>query len=421
MSAAIRHNLTDAKVRKAKSESKPYKLTDGGGLFLLVNPNGTKYWRYKFRLNDKEGVYSIGIYPDISLAGAREAHQQARSLVAKGVHPKTVKDAAKAERNRQQKRFSDYMTSWLAKQHLAESTRSDLVQRIEKNLTPFLDRKPINEWTTRGLLDVLDIVIKRGSIETANRMAGVARRIFNEVLLLGDIENNPAANLAELLPKPDKAKKQNFANIIEPQQLADLLRQLDARAPRQDYAVFMAMKLIPLIFVRPYNIRYLRWEYIDTHNQMINIPPTEMKNGKAHTVPLSTQALSIIEAMRPLTGEREFVFLTANGERTNTPMSENTTTKAYQRLINPKTGKPYGVGFVTSHGFRHTSSTLLNEMGFNPDAVELQLHHESKDRIRATYNKAKLINERVEMMQAWADYLDSLKQGAEIIPIKRRA
>jgi integrase len=183
----------------------------------------------------------------------------------------------------------------------------------------------------------------------------------------------------------------------------------------------MAMKLIPLVFLRPCNIRYLRWEYINTADGFIELPADQMKTKKPFTVPLSKQALAIIEEMRPLTGEREFVFLTARGERTNTPMSENTTTRAFQRLNNPETNQPYGVGFVTSHGFRHTASTFLNELGFSDDAIELQLHHEGKDRIRATYNKAQLITERVKMMQAWADYLDSLKAGADVIPIKRGA
>jgi integrase len=421
MSNAIKYNLTDAKARKAKPEPKAYKLSDGGGLFLLVNPNGSKLWRYKFRLDGKEGLYSIGVYPDISLSQAREQHQQARSLVAKGINPKTAKDDTKAEQSRQSKRFSDYWQAWLKRQTLAQSTRTDLVQRVEKNLIPFVDKKPIDEWTKRGLLEVLELIVKRGSFETARRMAGVLRQVFDDIIIIGELENNPADGLIRLLPKPDKAKKQNFAHVIDPKQLADLLRQLDERAPRLDYAVHMAMKLIPLVFLRPYNIRHLRWDYINTPSRLIEIPPDQMKTGKPFIVPLSRQALAIIEAMRPLTGEREFVFLTAMGERTNTPMSENTTTKAFQRLINPQTNQPYGVGFVTSHGFRHTASTLLHEMGYNSAHIEKQLAHEEANQVKGAYNKAEYLAQRSEMMQAWADYLDSLKAGAEVIPIKRRA
>jgi integrase len=251
------------------------------------------------------------------------------------------------------------------------------------------------------------------------RMAGVLRQVFDDIIIIGELENNPADGLIRLLPKPDKAKKQNFAHVIDPKQLADLLRQLDERAPRLDYAVHMAMKLIPLVFLRPYNIRHLRWDYVNTPGRLIEIPPNQMKTGKPFIVPLSRQALAIIEAMRPLTGEREFVFLTAMGERTNTPMSENTTTKAFQRLINPQANQPYGVGFVTSHGFRHTASTLLHEMGYNSAHIEKQLAHEEANQVKGAYNKAEYLAQRSEMMQAWANYLDSLKQGAEIIPIKR--
>ena len=421
MTKAIKRVLTDAKARTAKPAEKPHKLTDGGGLFLLVKPNGSKLWHYKFRLNGKEGLFSIGAYPDISLQQAREYHQQARALVAQGIHPKTAKDEAKAERNRQGKRFSDYWQAWLKRQTLADSTRTDLVQRVEKNLIPFVDKKPIDEWTKRGLLEVLEIVVKRGSIETARRMAGVLRQVFDDVIVLGELENNPADGLIRLLPKPDKSKKQNFAHVIDPKQLADLLRQLDDKSPRQDYAVYMAMKLIPLVFLRPYNIRYLRWEYIDTANSLIELPADQMKTGRPFIVPLSHQALAIIEEMRPLTGEREFVFLTSTGERTNTPMSENTTTRAFQRLINPETNKPYGVGFVTSHGFRHTASTLLHEMGYNSAHIEKQLAHEEQNQVKGAYNKAEYLAQRTAMMQAWSDYLDSLKAGADIIPIKRGA
>ncbi|MFA6700565.1 MAG: Arm DNA-binding domain-containing protein [Thiomicrospira sp.] len=213
MTTASKHKLTDAEVRKAKPGVKPRKLPDGGDLYLLVNPNGSKLWRYKFRLNGKEGVFAIGKYPDISLAQARKAHEEARAVVAQGIAPITIKNKAKAERNRQEKRFSDYWRAWLAKQAFAESTKTDLVQRVEKNIIPFVDKKPVDEWTTRALHDVLKKVEARGSFETAKRMAGLLRRVFNEVLLLGDIENNPAANLAELITKPDKGKKRTSPTL----------------------------------------------------------------------------------------------------------------------------------------------------------------------------------------------------------------
>ena len=399
--------LTDLKVKTAKTQKKPYKVTDGGGMYLLIQPNGSKYWQYRFRIHGKQGTYQIGTYPDISLKKAREEHQLAREKVAEGINPKELKHARKVSIERHEHRFSYYYGEWIKKQNLASSTLSDLKQRVEKNLIPFLDKKRIDEWTTLDLLNILQQISDRGSRETAIRMASILRRVFNDVLLLQIIDTNPAYGLNELLPKPDPKLKKNFAHIDNEADLSRFLKALDQVRPRQDYVVRMALKLMPMVFLRPGNIRFLKWTYISFKDKTIVIPASAMKRNFEHTVPLATQAVAILKAVQKLTGEDEYVFNTSRGN--GKPMSENTTTKAIQTLVDTDTGNPYGKESMTSHGFRHTASTLLNEKGYDPDVIELQMAHINKDRIRATYNKAQLMDQRIKMMQEWADYLDELK------------
>jgi len=375
---------------------------------MQVKPSGYKCFKYDYRLNGSRSTYTIGEYPLFSLKEAREAHLEAKRLVEKGIHPKSIKDTQKLQNAQNSKRFSDYADEWIKKQNLAPPTEKDLRQRINKNLTPYMDKKPMDNFTTIEILDILQRVSDRGAIETATRLAGVLKRIYDELLILRLIENNPATGVATLLPKRRKDVDKNFGNIQDETELASLLSQIHNPSTRQDYAVTQALKLMPLVFLRPRNIRFLKWEYIDFDNNIINLPASEMKSRKPHEVPLSTQAVAILREMHHLTGDRELVFVTSRG--INKPLSENTTTLALQRLINPKTQKPFGSGYVTSHGFRHTASTHLRELGYESDIVELQLAHSKKDKVEAAYNKAKLLKRRKEMMQAWADYLDKLRE-----------
>jgi len=414
--------LAPTAVKKAKPKDKPKKMSDGGGLYLLVKPSGYKAWKYDFRLNGKRGTYSIGNYPDTSLQDARIAHQQAREYVAKGINPKAIKEHQTIENELDNKRFSYYANQWIKKQNMADSTFRDLQQRIDKNLIPMLDKKRVNEFTTLNLLRITEVVSNRGAKETALIMARVLRKVFNEILILGVIESNPALGLSELLPKPDRRQRNNFAHVTTTSELKALLLQIDTPSKRQDYAVTQALKLMPLVFLRPHNIRYLRWEYIDFENHLINIPASELKTRKPLTVPLATQSEVILKDMHRLTGELEYVFVSSRGQNAKViiPLSENTTTKAIQRLINPITNKPFGVGYMTSHGFRHTASTMLNELGFDSDIIELQLAHIDKNQVRATYNKAQWLEKRINMMQSWADYLDGLKSEGNVTPLNKK-
>lgn len=398
--------LTATAIRNAKPKAKIYKLADNGGLYLLVRPTGGMTWKYDYRLLGMRATYTIGSFPEYSLSEARVAHLEARKLVAEGQNPTAKKTAAVAKSALNQRRFSDYAKDWMQKQNYAASTRKDLVQRLEQNLYPAMDKRPVDQFSTRDLLDVLTPIANRGARETAKRLAGIMRHIFNELLILGVIDNNPAQGIAELLPTPDHRKKTNFGHVTEKGDLQNLLQQIYKPSPRQSPVTTFALKLMPLLFLRPYNIRYMRWQYIDFDAGLLTIPGEEMKGSKELQVPLASQALEILRAVQTQTGQYPYVFVTRHGH--GKPMSENTTTAAIKRLINPTTEKAYGTGFMTSHGFRHTASTFLNEMGYSPDAIELQLAHESKDRVRATYNKAKLMEERTRMMQEWADYLGTL-------------
>jgi integrase len=400
-------SLSHTAVANAKPKDKVHKLFDGGGLHLLIKPSGYKAWKYDYRLDATRGTYTIGQYPDVSLKLARERHREAREYVAKGIHPKEIKVQERIENDLNGMRFSYYANQWLDKQNLAESTYSDLKQRIEKNLIPYLDKKKVNEFTAADLLKITKKMTDRGARETAKRMAGVLRRVYNEILILGVVDTNPAQGLAELLPVPDKHLKGNFGHITSPGEIKVLLQLIDSPSHRQDFATTQALRLMPLVFLRPRNIRFLKWDYIDFESSVINIPASEIKTRKPLTVPLAHQAVTILKDMKQLTGSFEYVFVSGHGK--GKPLSENTTTTALKRFINPETGEPFGTGYMTSHGFRHMASTLLNEMGYDPDVIELQLAHINKDRIRATYNKAQLMDKRTQMMQEWADYLDGLR------------
>lgn len=398
--------LSNTAITKAKPKDKPYKMTDQGGLYLLVRPSGVKSWKYDYRINGKRGSYTPGTFPEKSLKEARELHLEARRLVSEGANPTETKTQSRLKSQLEEKRFSHYFSEWFTKQNYAESTAGDLLQRVETNLTTEMDKKPIEAISTLDLLNILTPVCDRGAKETAKRLAGVLRRVFNELLILGLIENNPAQGLAELLPKPDIRKKTNFGHITDPEELKQLLKQIHAPTNRQSPATTLALKLMPLLFLRPKNIRFMKKSYIDFEESMLTIPASEMKAGKELKVPLASQAAALLKEACELSPKSDYIFVASHGH--GKPISENTTTAALKRMINPTTKKPYGTGYMTSHGFRHTASTLLNERGYTPDAIELQLAHINQDRIRATYNKAQLIEERILMMQEWADYLNNL-------------
>jgi len=398
--------MSNTQIKNAKPTEKQYKLSDQGGLYLLVRPNGSKVWRYDYRLNDKRLTHTIGTYPDTSLAGAREAHIAARRLVKAGSNPTSIKNQV----SNSNILFSVRCKAWLIKQNLAESTRKDLVQRIEKNLYPYMDSKCLTSYERSDLIEIMERMSDRGARETAFRMAGVLRKVFNVALKLGNMKENPANGLTELMPAPDSKTKSNFAHVTSTDDLKVLLQQIHKPDPRRDTAVTLALKLMPLVFLRPKNIRFMKWEYIDFEAALMTIPKEAMKMGKELKVPLATQAIAILKEAHKSTGELEYVFMSTIGigKDKSIPIGESATTNAIKRMIDPRTGKAFGTGFMTSHGFRHTASTMLNELEYPADAIELQMAHLTQNVIRGTYNKAQLMPTRIKMMTEWADHIEDL-------------
>lgn len=389
----MKRSLTDAAIRKLKPLDKPYKKGDGGGLYLYVTPAGAFSWRYNFKIDGREVTLTIGQYPAVTLDKARDEHNKARVLVMKGIDPRQAKVT-------QEKRFSDYAREMLETQDLAPATLSKKLLRMEKYLFPVLDRKPPESITAVDLLNLLKpISVENGTRETAVRLATYCRQVFDTMLALQLIENNPAESVARLLPKPPQHVA--HAHLTDQSQLGEVLRGIDAY--KGDYSVAQALKFAPLVFLRPHNVRFLKWDHVNLDERIILIPAAEMKMNRSHKVPLSDQAVAILKDMRRISGSGELVFPGRNGA-----ISENTLNQALKRI----TG---GKSVLTSHGLRHTASTFLNEQGFGSDAIELQMAHVNKDRIRATYNKAELMPERIRLMQSWSDFLDHLKEPQNVI------
>lgn len=404
----MKRKLTDRQVNNLKPKDKAYKVADGVGLYLYITTTGAKSWRYDFKQNDKYKTVTYGQYPAVSLADARVKHDAQRERLAKGIdiNVQSMRD----------KCFSFYAFELLKAQNLRAITHKQKLTLMREVLFPALDKKAITDVTALDLLNLLKPLAENGRTRAAKKAAVYCRQVFDYALGLQLITSNPAEGIGRLLPRAKQGG--NYAHITDPTALFNLMVGIDGY--RGDYAVKNALKFAPLALLRPYNIRFLKWEYVDMAERLITIPAKEMKMNKPHKLSLSAQALAILEDMQQLTRDYEYVFTTARGMANGTAMGDATLGQALARVINPVTGEMFGKHVQTLHGFRHTASTFLNEMGFNADAIELQLAH-TPTGVRAIYNKAERLAERGVMMQAWADYLDSLKSNANVVPIKRRA
>lgn len=403
--------LTDTacKNAKPKEEGKPAKLSDEKGLHLLVNQTG-KYWRLSYRFNSKQKTLALGVYPEVSLKEAREKRDEARRLLAEGIDPGEHRKITKATKALQaENSFEAVAREWFAK---CKPTWTDghadkIIRRLERDLFPWLGSRPIAAIEAPELLVNLQRIENRGAIETAHRAMQNAGQVFRYAIATGRAKYNPAADLLGALAP---VVKTSFPTITDPAKIAELLRAIDGYQGTLETKC--ALKLAPLVFVRPGELRKAEWREIDLENALWVIPAERMKMREKHVVPLSSQAVDVLRELQPLTGHGQFVF---PGARSNKrPMSENTVNAALRRL-------GYDKDTMTGHGFRHMASTLLNEHGWNRDAIERQMAHGERNKIRATYNYAEYMPERTKMMQSWADYLDSLKAGAKVIPMFRSA
>lgn len=394
--------LTDTAIKKLKAQSKRYRKTDGDGLLIEVMPSGKKYWRYRFTLNGKPGLFTIGEYPFISLADARMQRNESKTLVSKNINPNEHKKEQKAIFQAEDPKvermvFSELFDEWYKHnaEHWTFEHAKDIKQRIEKYLLPELANRPIEEIKPIDVVAVLKLIEHKGAIETLKRIKQYANRIFKYGVGMGYCEDNPVSDLPDDIFK--KATKNNYAHTTDLKVLTHILNSIDSYYG--DVSTKKALELQPYVFLRSKELAGLRWDEINLENRIIEISAERMKKKRAHLVPITSKVLEIIEYMKPISGHCEFLF---PSPRTDVrPIGEQT--------LNPGLHRLGWKGVQTFHGFRHTASTLLNEQGFMGDIIEKQLAHEDGNKIRATYNKAQYLAQRKEMMQFWSDFLDDLK------------
>jgi len=400
--------LTSLAVKKAKPKDKDYRLSAGKGAFLLVTKAGGKHWKFRYKINGKEGRYSLGSYPALSLKEALALADNSKKLVNQGIHPKD-RDLNIIEKNIQdaENTFRAIAERWLKVKNneWSENHAKAVVRSLENNVYPYIGDKSISSIKPAVVLAVLRKMEARGAYELTRKLSRRIRAIFSLAIVEGLITSNPAADFKDALIKPESS---NHAHI-KIDELPELLQNID------DYTGHIvtryALQLLPLIFIRTKELRTLEWTDINWDKSYIEIPGERMKMKQPHIIPLATQALDILNGLKEVTGTSRFIFTLQNNR--HKPMSENTMIYALYRM-----------GYhsrMTGHGFRHVASTQLNEMRFKGDWIEKQLAHGDSNKIRAIYNKAQHLPERTEMMQTWADYLDGLRNGAEIIPIPQAA
>lgn len=396
---------------QAIKHASPGKLFDGGGLYLDVRENGARYWRMKYRHGGRERLLALGVYPEVSLAEARKRRDEARATLREGSDPAA---ARRAERRQAmlaaENTFEAIAREWLAKQQeaLAPATYAKACWTLEELVFPWLGARPVAELTAPDVLDVLRRIEARGAHETAHRTKQRIAQVFRYAIATGRARHDPAADLrGALAPVVSKSR----AAITDADGVGDLLRALDGYSGQ--FVTRCALRLAPLVFARPGEIRRAEWAEFDLDRAEWRIPASKMKMREEHIVPLSAQAVAVLRELHPLTGQGRYLFPSLRSARE--PMSENTINAALRRL-------GFDKHTMTAHGFRALASTRLNELGWAPDVIERQLAHAERNKVRAAYNRAQYLAERRKMMQAWADYLDALREApAKVTPIKRKA
>ena len=400
--------LTDTAIRNAKPGAKPAKLSDERGLYLKVTPAGGKLWRFRYSFDGKEKLLALGKYPDVSLASARQRRDQARKLLAERIDPSEQRKAAKATRaGLAANTFEVIGREWFGKTApaLADNTKGKLLRFLETDVFPWIGARPIASLAAADLIKVIERIEQRGAMDIARRVHNYMGRIFRYAVGRGLVSRDPSRDieLKDILPPEDV---QHHASVTDPKAVGGLLRAIDGFTGA--YATRCALRLAALAFVRPGELRHAEWTEFDFDAAEWRIPAGKMKMKEQHLVPLSAQAVAILREIQPLTGGGRYVF---PSERTGSrPMSENTVNAALRRM-------GYAKEEMTGHGFRSMASTLLHELGLPHAVIERQLAHGERNKVSAAYNFAEHLPERRKMMQQWADYLDKLKTGADVIPI----
>ncbi|OQX04485.1 MAG: integrase [Thiothrix lacustris] len=408
----MKRSLTDTACRNAKPtpEGKPQKHTDGGGLYLLVSATA-KYWRYDYRFNTKRKTLAIGVYPDISLKDARCLHEDARQLLAKDIDPSTHKQVEKiTHAARAGDSFETVALEWYGRFSVnwSETHKDRILSRFKDDVFPWIGKRSIGEITPPELLVLLRRIESRGATYTAHKVKQFCGQVFRYAVATGRAIRDPTPDLKGALP-PTKSK--NFATIIDPPQVGELMRAIYGYSG--DFVTCCALRLLPLVFVRPGNLRAAEWSEFDLVAGVWEIPAGKMKGRRIHRVPLSRQAVTILQDLYPLTGRWRYVFPSIRNPRDRC-MSENTINASLRRM-------GYTSDDMTGHGFRSMASTLLHELGFDSRVIEVQLAHQDSNEVRGIYNRSEYWKERTALVQRWADYLDTLREGAQVIPFKTAA
>ena len=388
--------LSDMAIKKAKPREKIYTLKDADGLYLEIKPSGKKYWRLRYWIDSKENRLSLGEYPLISLAEARSRRDDKRRMIKDGVDPVALVREQKAA-VAPDKFFESVAREWAQKNaHRWTEGHAELnLRRLEMNIFPYIGKKPVGEISAPELLECLRRIEARGALEVTRRVRGLCSMIFRYAIATGKAERDVAADLIGACATP---KKQHRPTITDPQEVGRLMQAIDGCAASA--IVYCALRLAPLVFVRPGELRNAEWSEFNLEAAEWRIPAHKTKMRSLHIVPLSTQALNILYELQPLTGDGRYLFPSVR--TASRPMSDNTINVALRRI-------GYAKEEICGHGFRAMASTLLNELGWNRDAIERQLAHGERNKIRAAYNHAEFLPERRQMMQAWADYLDVLR------------
>jgi integrase len=399
--------LTHTAIQSYKPETSTYSKADGGGLSLYVQPTGAKWWRFRYRFNGKAKMLSLGIYPDVSLQQARTERDKAKKILAAGDDPSEKRKAKKTEDKLSAiNTFQAVASEWHALHNANKSERHQqrVARWLEAYLYPSLGKMPIGTITAPQVLDTTSILQKQGKLETAHRVIQTAGQVFRYAIQKGFANYNPAPDLKGALPPP---VVKNMAAMIEPKQVAELLRSIDGY--KGTVTVQCALKLAPLLFQRIGELRHMKWSDLDFENNEWRYFVTKTKTP--HIVPLSRQVLVILEVMRSYSGHSIYVF--TGGRDPSRPMSENAINAALRNMGYDTQAD------ITGHGFRAIAQTLgEQELGLDPKHIERQLAHAVVNPLGTAYERAQFLKDRKVMMQKWADYLDELKAGAKVIPIK---
>ena len=403
--------LTDTHIRNAKPKAKSYKLSDGGGMYLLIKPDGPRYWRLDYRFSGKRRTLALGVYPTTTLSNARTRREEARALLAQDTDPSVAKKATKrAAKHANETTFEVIAREWLHNQRkrLVPRYSAQILTRLEADIFPQIGRRPIADIDAPELLETLRKIEKRGALETARRLRQTCGQVFRYAIVTGRAEHDPSGDLRGALGSPGR-KRGHKAMARE--ELPNFLSAVEVYDG--DPRTAIALRLMVLTFVRTTELRAARWsemENLDGREPLWRIPSERMKMKREHLVPLVPQAVALLHNLRALAGSDASPFLFPSPAREGC-MSHNTMLYALYRM-------GYH-GRATVHGFRAMASTTLNEMGFRPDVIECQLAHQEGNAVRAAYNYADYLNERRAMMKHWADYVDSLRDSSQLVSMRR--